>query len=292
MKPSDIVLAIAVALVWGLGFVLSKGLLRHISPTMLCVLRFGIAALPCLFIAPPRVPWRLMIALAACLFLFQFLMQAYGMAHGVQPGLMAVLVQTQALFTVVLAAVVLGERPTRAQTIGIATAAVGLLMICATVGYDFSLLTFAITMISPISFAIGNLLLRRTGDVAMIDLVSWLSLLQVPPLLAIAFVIEGPQAAIGSVLGLSWPLIASAFALSLISTSAGYLAWGKLLRSYSPAQVVPFALLVPFTAAVMSWIVFGDVIEPLRLAGMLVVVAGIAVMLLLGRKKSLPEVPA
>jgi O-acetylserine/cysteine efflux transporter len=192
----------------------------------------------------------------------------------------------------VLAAVVLGERPTQAQSIGIGIAAIGLLMICATVGYDFSLLTFAITMISPVSFSIGNLLLRQTGDVAMFDLVSWLSLLQVPPLLAIAFVTEGPYVALGSVLGLSWPLIAGAFVIGLISTSAGYFAWGKLLRSYTPAQVVPFALLVPFTAAVMSWIVFGDIIEPLRLAGMLVVVAGIAVMLLLGRKKSLPEVAA
>lgn len=290
MKPADILLAISVAVVWGLAFVLSKELLRHISPTMLCVLRFGIAALPCFFVARPKVAWPLLFAIGICLFLFQFLMQAYGLAHGVPPGLMAVLVQMQALFTVALAAIFLDERPTRPQVIGISIAVVGLAMICSTIGYDFSLLTFALTMVSPVSFSIGNLLVRQTGDVPMFDLVSWISLLQVPPLLAVAFATEGPQAAIGSVLGLSGPMIAIALLIGLVSTSAGYWAWGRLLRSYTAAQVVPFALLVPFTAAVMSWLVFGDAIEPLRIAGMMVVVAGIAVMLLLGRKRNLPEI--
>lgn len=290
MKPADICLAIGVSVVWGLAFVLSKELLRYISPTMLCVLRFGIAALPCFFIAPPKISWPLLVTTGICLFLLQFLMQAYGLAHGVPPGLMAVIVQTQALFTVALAALVLGERPTRAQTIGIGIALVGLAMICATIGYDFSILTFALTMISPVSFSIGNLLVRQTGEVPMFDLVSWLSLVQVPPLLAIAFVTEGPRAAIDSVLGLPGPMIVIAVLIGLISTSAGYWAWGRLLRSYTSAQVVPFALLVPFTAAVMSWLVFGDTIEPLRLAGMLIVVAGIAVMLLLGRNRTVPEI--
>ena len=33
-------------------------------------------------------------------------------------------------------------------------------MICGTVGYDFSVGAFAVLMISPVVFAIGNLLLR------------------------------------------------------------------------------------------------------------------------------------
>ena len=49
-------------------------------------------------------------------------------------------------------------------------------MICGTVGYDFSVGAFAVLMISPISFAIGNLLLRRAQGVPMFDLFAWLCL--------------------------------------------------------------------------------------------------------------------
>ncbi|MEH2510195.1 O-acetylserine/cysteine efflux transporter [Nitrobacteraceae bacterium AZCC 1564] len=290
MKPTDIVLAVGVAIVWGLAFVASKLGLQELSPAMFCALRFAVAALPCLFVRRPAISLRLFVSLGLTMLLFQFLAQSYGIAHGVPAGLMGVIVQTQALFTVVLAALVLRETPTRAQVIGIGVAMVGLAMICGTVGFDFSLQAFVISMISPISFSIGNLLLRQTGNVPMLDLMAWLSLMQVPPLLAISFVIEGPQAAIHSVLSMSWIAAASIVAIGIFSTSLAYLAWGRLLRTYTAAQVVPFALLVPFVGAAASTVVFGETFGPLRLGGMLVVVAGIAIMLLLGRTRTLPKV--
>ena len=70
-----------------------------------------------------------------------------------------------------------------------------------------------------------------------------------------------------------------------ISTSIAYWLWGRLLRDYPAAQVVPFALLVPFVGSAASSIVFGERFGPLRLAGMVTVVGGIAVMLLRGGGK-------
>ncbi len=79
------------------------------------------------------------------------------------------------------------------QTAGIGIATVGLLMICGTVGYDFSVGAFAVLMISPISFAVGNLLLRRAQGVPMFDLFAWLCLVAAVPLFALALVANGPQ---------------------------------------------------------------------------------------------------
>ena len=62
--------------------------------------------------------------------------------------------------------------------------------------------------------------------------------------------------------------------------------WGRLLRDYPAAQVVPFALLVPFIGSGASAVVFGERFGPLRMTGMLTVVCGIAVMLLLGRPRA------
>ena len=79
-------------------------------------------------------------------------------------------------------------------------------------------------------------------------------------------------------------------ALGAVSTSIAYWLWGRLLRDYSAAQVVPFALLVPFVGAAASSIVFGERFGPLRLSGMVIVVCGIAVMLMSKRPQVLPEI--
>src|SRR3954467_3380179 len=142
MKPTDVSLAVLVAAIWGLGFIGSRIALDEFSPALMTALRFAVAAVPCLFVRKPDVSWPLLIAISGTLFLGQFLAQAYAIAHGVPVGLTSVVVQSQALFTIAFAAVMFGELATRMQTIGIGIASVGLLMICGTVGYDFSVGAF------------------------------------------------------------------------------------------------------------------------------------------------------
>jgi O-acetylserine/cysteine efflux transporter len=290
MKPADIFLATLVAVIWGLGFVASRLALDELPPTLMTTLRFAIAAVPCLFVRRPNVSWPLLIAISAALFLGQFLAQAFGIAHGVPVGLASVIVQSQALFTVAFAVLAFGEMPTRLQIAGIGVAALGLLMICFTVGYDFSVGAFAVLMISPVSFAIGNLLLRRARDVPMFDLFAWLCLASALPLLALTLIVDGAQPAWHSLLNMSLTGVVSILAIGAVSTSIAYWLWGRLLRDHTAAQVVPFALLVPFVGAAASSIVFGERFGPLRLAGMITVVVGIAIMLLSKRPQASPKI--
>ena len=289
MHPRDIFLATLVAVIWGLGFVASRLALDELPPTLMTTMRFAIAAVPCLFVRKPDVSWPLLIAISFTLFLGQFLAQAFGIAHGVPVGLASVIVQSQALFTVAFAVIAFGEVPTRTQAIGIGVAAIGLLMICGTVGYDFSVGAFAVLMISPVVFAIGNLLLRRARDVPMFDLFAWLCLVAAVPLAVLTLITDGPQPAWHALLNMSPTGIASILAIGAVSTSIAYWLWGRLLRDHTAAQVVPFALLVPFVGAAASSVVFGERFGPLRLAGMVTVVCGIAIMLL---SKRPPAVPA
>jgi O-acetylserine/cysteine efflux transporter len=253
-------------------------------------MRFAIAALPCLFVRRPNVPWSVLIAISTTLFLGQFLAQSWAIAQGVPVGLASVIVQSQALFTVAFAAVAFREIPTGLQIAGIGVAMLGLLMICGTVGFDFSVGAFAVLMISPVSFAIGNLLLRQAREVPMFDLFAWLCLIPPLPLLALAFAADGPRATWLSLAQMSATGWISMLFVGAISTCIAYWLWGRLLRDHTAAQVVPFALLVPFVGAAASSAVFGETFGPLRLAGMVTVVGGIAVMLLSKRPQALPEI--
>jgi O-acetylserine/cysteine efflux transporter len=295
MKPSDVFLAVLVAVIWGLGFVASRLALDELPPALMTALRFAIAALPCLFVRRPNVSWTVLIAISFTLFLGQFLAQSWAIAHDVPVGLASVIVQSQALFTVAFAALAFGEIPTRIQIAGIGVAAVGLLMICGTVGFDFSVEAFAVLLASPISFAIGNLLLRRAKGAPMFDLFAWLCLVAAIPLLGLTLLTNGPQATARELWQMSATGLASMLFIGAISTCVAYWLWGRLLRDYTAAQVVPFALLVPFVGAGASSVVFGERFGPLRLAGMVTVVCGIAIMLLSKRsqgssKQTLPKI--
>jgi len=289
MKPIDIVLAVAVAVIWGVGFVATRFAVDEMSATLLTALRFAITALPCLFLPRPKLSLGLIIAIS-WLLVAQFLAQTYGLAHGVPAGLTAVIVQSQALFTVAFAALFLRELPTRIQVLGIAIAMCGLLMICFTVGYDFSVWAFSVSMTAPISFAVSNLLLRRAQGVSMVDLFAWIGLFAMAPLLVVLFTVDGPAVTWHALTHMSLLAALCVLALALLGTTLGYWIWGRLLRNYSAAQVVPFALLVPFFGAGASSIVFGETFGPLRLTGMIIVVFGIGVMLLSRRPPPLVEV--
>src|SRR4051794_12299290 len=219
MTVRDILLATLVAVIWGLGFVASRLALDELPPTLMTTLRFAIAAVPCLFVRRPNVSWPLLIAISFTLFLGQFLAQAFGIAHGVPVGLASVIVQSQALFTVAFAVVAFGEVPTRMQIVGIGIAAIGLLMICGTVGYDFSVGAFAVLMISPVVFAIGNLLLRRARDVPMFELFAWLCLVAALPLAALTLIADGPRPAWHALVNMSPTGLVSILAIGAISTS-------------------------------------------------------------------------
>ena len=290
MKPADICIAVMVAVIWGLAFVASRIALDEFSPELMTALRFAIAAVPCLFVRKPKLSWSLLIAISSTLFLGQFLAQAFAIADGVPVGLSSVIVQSQALFTIGFAGIAFRELPTPMQTVGIGIAAIGLLMICGTVGYDFSASAFAVLLISPISFAVGNLLLRRANGVPMFDLFAWLCLAAAIPLFALTLVANGPQPTWQALVHMSLTGLLCMLGLGAVSTSIAYWLWGRLLRDYPAAQVVPFALLVPFVGSWASSIVFGEKFGPLRLAGMITVVGGIAVMLLARRPGALPKI--
>jgi O-acetylserine/cysteine efflux transporter len=290
MRPADVCIAVLVAVIWGLAFVASRIALNEFSPVLMTALRFAIAGAPCLFVRRPGVSWPLLVAISFTLFLGQFLAQAYGIAQGVPVGLTSVIVQSQALFTIAFAVIAFREWPTPMQAIGIAIATLGLLMICGTVGYDFSVSAFAVLMISPVSFAIGNLLLRWVQDVRMFDLFAWLCLTSAIPLFALALIVDGAAPTWHSIAHMSLIGLICMLCLGGLSTSIAYWLWGRLLRDYPAAQVVPFALLVPFVGSAASSVVFSEKFAPLRLAGMVTVIGGIAVMLLSKRPQAIAEI--
>jgi O-acetylserine/cysteine efflux transporter len=285
IAPRDVALAVVVAVLWGLAFVATRIGLDELTPSQLAAARFLLAAAPAVVIARPRVSWRALVAVGLTLFAGQFLFQFFGIAAGTPPGLASIIVQTQALFTIGLAALLLRERPTARETAGIALGLAGLGVIALTVGGDLSPVGLALTLVSPLSFAVGNLLLMRLPVSPTMSLVVWLSVVPPLPALALSVALDGPSGIARSIATVSWRGIGAVIYLGAVATVVAYAIWGDLLRRYPVAAVAPFALLVPFVAAGASALVFGERFGALRLAGMALVLCGLAVIVLPGQRR-------
>ena len=277
MKLHHTALAILVATIWGLAFIATKIALDSFTPPQLAALRFLIAGVPALFVARPSISWHMLILIGLTLFAGQFLFQFFGIANGMPPGLASVIVQTQAFFTVVFAALILSERPARQQQIGIVAAFVGLGLIALTVGRGMTGIGLALTLASAISWAIGNILVKQLKPVKMFVLMVWLSLVPPLPAFTISIIQDGPFALLEAVVDAPISGTIAVLYLGLIATVFAYAIWGDLLSRYPTATVAPFALLTPVVGAISSAIVFGERFGTLRLSGMVLMVVGLIV---------------
>jgi O-acetylserine/cysteine efflux transporter len=281
MRFRDALLAILVAAIWGFNFVAIRAGLDDMPPLLLVVLRFVIAALPVVWFPRPAVPWPRMLALGSTLFIGQFALLFTGMTLGMPPGLASVTQTTQAFFTVLIAAVVLRERPTVRQGLGILIAFLGLATIATTVGtggVTAAGLAFAVG--GALSWGAGNVLLRGVGKVDPLALMVWLSLIPPAPMLGLAWVLDGPAALLHALAATTWLGYAAVLYIALVSTLVGYAIWGLLLRRYTAITVAPFGLLVPIFGAVSAAVVYGERFGPRRLAGMVLILSGLAVVAL------------
>jgi O-acetylserine/cysteine efflux transporter len=280
MKPLHVALAVLVAVIWGIAFVISKIGLESFTPPQLTALRFTVAAVAALWLPRPAISWRALISIGLTVFTGQFLLQFFGIASGMPAGLTAVVVQTQALFTVLFAAVVLGDRPTIQQVVGMLTAFVGLVLIGLTLGANVPLIAFTLVLASAISWAIGNVLVKRLPKVDMLHLMVWASLVPPLPALVISFLMDGPTSLVSAAAGASWLGLFAPVYLGLFASVFAYAVWGDLLQRYSTGAVAPFALLAPAVGAIASSLTYGESFGPVRLAGMACMLLGLAIVIL------------
>lgn len=280
MRARDAALAALTSTIWGLGFVAGALALQGFSPPQLTAARFLIACLPALLVPRPRMPWVSLILVGLTLFTGQFLLLFFALEHGLPPGVASVSQQLQAFFTVLLAAVFLRDLPTRRQCIGMTMACAGLAVVGWTVGGDLTLSGLGLGLGAAFSWAIGNVLVKRAAGVPVFPLVIWSSLVPPLPAMLVSSLTDREAGLLEAARHATWLSLGAVVYLAAFATVLAYASWGYLLRRYSTAAVVPFALLAPCVGVVSSALVFGEVFSATRYLGMALILAGLAVIVL------------
>jgi len=267
-----------VALIWGLNFVVIDQGLAGVPPLLFVALRFVVVVIPAVFLIPrPAVPWRTLAAVGLFLSVGQFALLYSALAAGMPPGLASLVLQAQVMFTVLLAALRLHERPGPRQVAGVCVGAAGLALVAAGRSAQTPVLGLLLVLAAALSWAAGNVASRRAQVASGLAMTVWSGLFAPVPLFALALVIDGP-APVGSALThLTWGNILSTGYTAYLASLVGYGIWNTLLARHPAALVVPFTLLVPVAGMLSAWLILGERPGQAETIGGLVLLAGVAI---------------
>lgn len=266
---------------WSTGFIGARLGLPHAEPLTFLSLRYVLAAGLLLLVAlASRAPWPRRLtevahfAVAGLLVHGVYLGGVFlGISMGVEAGVSALIVGLQPLLTAALAGVLLGERVTPRQWLGLGLGLGGVTLVLAgKVGQaPGSLLGSIACLAALMGITVGTLYQKRfcagmdlrTGSVVQFTAAG----LATTPL---AFWFEDVHVQWGSefVFALLWLVLV----LSLGAVSLLYV----LLRRGAASQVASLFFLVPPCTALIAWPLFGETLGPWALAGMALTAFGVA----------------
>lgn len=285
MRPLHIALAVLITAVWGVNFVVIEIGLGHFPPLLFSALRFLAAALPAVFLVGwPTVAWKWIVGVGLVLGVGKFGILFMGMDQGMPAGLSSLVLQVQAVFTALFAALALSERPGRARLVGMSVALAGIGVAAVDEGASGPVLGFVLVVVAAACWGVSNVLTRRAAPRDSLSFMVWVSAVPVLPLLGLSLLFEGWDRDAAALAALDWSGVAIILFIAWVSTVFGFGAWGFLLRHYPASSVAPFTLLVPVFGMTSAALLLGEDVSPLRWCAALLLVGGVAITSLAGRK--------
>lgn len=280
----DSLLAALVATVWGFNFVVIDWGMDGVPPLLFVGIRFVVVLIPALFLIPrPAVSWRTLALVGTLMSTGQFGFLYVAMDAGMPPGLAALVLQAQVVFTIVIAAGVLREIPTSAQIGGVLLGVTGLVVVGLGRGGHVPASALLLCLLGALSWGIGNVVSRAAKVPGGLSLTVWSATVVPVPLLALALVVDGPAAVGDGLAAFGWQAALSTLYTAGLASLVGYGVFNSLLARNPSAAVVPWILLAPAVAMASAWLLLDQVPNRAEAGGGLLLVVGVLVALRSGR---------
>lgn len=262
-------------LLWGSAAIFTRWGLDHGSVFAFLILRFSIALAALLLIGLPGRRWlpaagtRGPIALTGLLLIGGYTVCYFqAMAYGITPGLIATLLGTQPILTLLLT-----ERrfsPTRLAGLFLALAGLALVVYQSLVQARFSSLGMLFALAALLCMTFGAMLQKQIKQppAETMTLQYMLTLL-----LCAGFLPFQPLAfewSVGFLVPLLW--------LGLVISVAAQLLLYRLIRSGNLVNVTSLFYLVPVVTVMLDYLVLGNAMSPAAIGGMLAILAGLALV--------------
>ena len=293
MSPIHQLQALLVTTIWGTNFVFIHIGLQELPPFTFATLRFLLVAFPLiLFLPKPNIEWKYLIAFGVFIGFGQFGFLFWAMQDNITPGLASLVVQTQVFFTIFLAVWLFSEPIKPIQIVALAISFAGLALIGVYTDGRTTVVGLALVLIAALSWACGNITVKKAGKVDLIAFLAWSSIFSVPPLLIMALCLEGSDLIISSVTQASSKAWGVVMWQTVGNTLIGYGLWNSLLHRYPAASIMPWALLVPVSGMSASALFLGEVLPWWKVLAAALIMSGLIINLLANRPKQKVHIQA
>ena len=278
MKPLDTLSAISVAIIWGMGFVIAKAAMEHFSPILLMALRFTLTALCMIwFFRPDPKLFNKLFWIAFVSAAIQYSLTFTGVS-GIDASTAALLIQLEVPFAILLAAVVLGDKLTIRQGVGVSLAFCGAILIVGEPKLANNMRYVLMVIGGGFAWSLGQIMIKMMGVSGGFSLISSVAVFAAPQLFIASYLLEDNQ--IEQIITASPAAWAAVVYLGLVMTALGYAMWYRLLGLYDVNMVMPFLLLLPVASVVGGYLFLDEILTTKIAIGGLLALAGVAIITL------------
>jgi O-acetylserine/cysteine efflux transporter len=278
LPARHLALAALAVLIWGVNFTVIDAGLAAFPPLLFAALRFALVAVCCCVVPRPKVAWRWLLLIGLFTGTGQYALLYLGMAAGMPAGLSSLVMQAQVPLTILVAGIVLREKPAARQSIGIAVSVVGLGLVGLARGGSVTVLSLLLVLGAATSWAVGNVCTRIAQPDNGFRLVIWSSLVPPLPLLGLSLLHEGAHRDAASFGHAGWAAWLSLAYSVFLATIVAMGAWSMLLSRHQVDRVVPFALAIPIVGLATGRLVQNESVTVPMLLGAAVVLTGLALV--------------
>ncbi len=280
-------------LLWATGFIGARYAMPWAEPFSFLALRFllAFAILACIAAAfrASRVNWRqAMHAMAAGALMHGGYLGGvfWAIHHGMPAGLSALIVGLQPLITALLAGALLGEKILPRHRAGLVAGFAGVVIVLAPklddLGSGVTWATLAASMLAVISMSAGTIWQKRFasgGHIVAGTCLQYAGAAIVMISLSLAF--ETRQFTLNgeSVFAMAWLVL-------VLSIGAVFLLM-IMIRDGEVSKVSSLFYLVPAATAIIAWILFGEELSIIQIAGMALATVGVGLATARGRAPSI-----
>ncbi|MGW6398959.1 EamA family transporter [Streptomyces sp. NPDC055134] len=252
---------------WGSTYAVTTEFLPPDRPLFTGLMRALPAGLLLLALARtlPRGVWWWKSLVLGALNIGAFFPLLFLSAYRLPGGMAAVVGSIGPLFVAGLAALLLGEHPTRRTLLTGIAAALGVSLVVLKAAGALDPVGALAAVASTASMSTGTVLTKRWGrpeGVGPLALTGWQLTAGGLLIAPLAFLVEGAPPA------LDGRAVAGYVYLALANTAVAYWLWFRGIGRLTATQVTFLGPLSPLTAAVIGWAALGQALTPVQLVGM------------------------
>jgi len=279
LKPSELLLAASVPLVWGIGFTLAKAGMNEFPPLFLMGLRFSLASLVLVwFVTIPNGQLKQIFWISFVGSTLQYGLTFTGLSM-IDASLAIIIIHLEVPFAVLLAALFLKDKPGRQRILGMLISFAGVVLIAGQPSLRGQMLAILLTTSGALMWAIGQIMVKRLENPPSgFALTAWIGVFSGPQMILGSFIIEETQ--LQSLAQASWIGWGVILYLALIMTAFGYGIWYRVLSRNPVSKVMPVMLLLPVFTIISSMLFLGERPTNMILIGGSIVIGGVSLIVL------------